>query len=97
MSRRTFYAVALLVVLLVAGGASHYASTRPDGLEHVAATTGFGVTAQDPQVDGPLTDYQVEGVGSARLSGGVAGVAGVLLVGAIGGGLFWVLRRRSDT
>jgi hypothetical protein len=35
------------------------------------------------------------GVGDDRLSGGLAGVAGVLMVGVLGGGLFWVLRRRD--
>lgn len=96
MSRRVFYLAALLVCLAVAGVASYYASAHPDGLEHVASTTGFGDTAEDPKVEGPLADYQTRGIDDPRLSGGVAGVAGVVLVGVLGGGLFWVLRRRGE-
>lgn len=96
MSRRTFYAVAVLVVLLLAGGASYYASARPDGLERVAEQTGFLDSADESKVDSPLPDYTTPGVDSDRLSGGLAGVAGVVVVGVVGGGLFWLLRRRSD-
>lgn len=95
MSRRTFFALALLVSLAIAGVGSYYASTHPDGLEHVAEQAGFLDSAEDPQVSGPLADYRTEGVEGDRLSGGLAGVAGVALVGVIGGGLFWVLRRRT--
>ena len=96
MSRRTFYAAAVLLVLLIAGGASYYASSHPDGLEFVAEKTGFLDTAEDPKVESPLPDYTTPGVDNERLSGGLAGFAGVLLVGTLGGGLFWALRRRTD-
>ena len=42
-----------------------------------------------------MAGYSTKGVDDARLSGGVAGVVGCLLVLGIGGGLFWVLRRRG--
>lgn len=95
MGRRTFLAVAVLVTLLVAGFASHYASDRPDGLERVAGQTGFLDSAEEPRFSGPLAGYRTEGVDDGRLSGGIAGVAGVALVGVLGGGLFWLLRRRT--
>lgn len=95
MSRR-FFAVSLLVALLVAGVASYYASSHPDGLEYVAGTTGFLDSAEDsPTADSPLADYRTEGVDDERVSGGLAGVVGVLLVLAVAGGLAWAVRRRT--
>ena len=96
MTRRAFFAAAVLVILLVAGGASYYASSHPDGLEYVAGETGFGDSAEDSATaDSPLADYRTRGVDNERLSGALAGVAGVGLVAPLGGGLFWTLRRRS--
>lgn len=96
MSTRRFFAVVLLAALLIAGGASYYASSHPDGLEHVAQQTGFEDTARDsPAARSPLADYSTKGVEDDRASGGVAGVAGALLVLVTAGGLFWVLRRRE--
>jgi cobalt/nickel transport system permease protein/cobalt/nickel transport protein len=96
MKTRRFFAVALLVSLLVAGVASYYASAHPDGLEYVAEQTGFIDAAEDsPTSDSPLADYQTSGIDDARLSGGVAGVIGVLVMLALSTGLFWVIRRRE--
>ncbi|SEO89690.1 PDGLE domain-containing protein [Trujillonella endophytica] len=98
MSRRTlgFLAVGLLLALLVAGVGSYYASSSPDGLEWSAEEEGFGDTARDSATaDSPLADYAVSGVDDGRLSGGVAGVIGVLVTLALAGGLTLVLRRRS--
>ncbi len=96
MTRSMFFAAAVLLVLLLAGVASYYASDRPDGLEYVAGETGFGDSAEDSAAaDSPLADYQTRGVNDERLSGGLAGVAGVGLVGLLGGALFWTLGRRS--
>lgn len=93
--QRSFLAVGLLVALLVAGVGSYYASSHPDGLEYVAGKTGFLDSADDPVDTGsPFADYGTKGVDDERLSGGIAGVAGVGLTLLIGGGLFWVLRRR---
>lgn len=96
MTRRAFFAAAVLLTLLVAGVASYYASSHPDGLEYVAGETGFGDSAEDSATAGsPLADYQTRGVDNERLSGALAGVAGVGLVGLLGGGLFWTLRKGS--
>lgn len=96
MTTRRFFAVALLVSLLVAGVASYYASSHPDGLEYVAGKTGFIDSAEDSATaDSPLADYQTSGIDDARLSGGVAGVVGVAVMLALSTGLFWVLRRRE--
>lgn len=94
--QRKFLVLGLLVALLVAGVGSYYASSHPDGLEYVAGETGFLDSADDtPTTTGsPFEDYGTAGVDNERLSGGIAGVAGVALTLLIGGGLFWVLRRR---
>lgn len=99
MKHRTLFAVALLVSLVFAGVVSYYASSHPDGLEHVAEQVGFIDTAEDSATsDGPLADYSTKGVGDERLSVGISGVIGVLVVVVLSTGLFWMLRRRgSDT
>ncbi len=78
---RWFYAVAGLVVLLVAGVISRFASSDPDGLERVAADQ--GIDAQAVEHTGRL------GYDGA---GGIVGVAVVLLLALA---LTRALRRRS--
>ena len=96
MTTRRFFTVDLLVSLLVAGVASYYASSHPDGLEYVAEQTGFIDSAEDSATaDSPLADYQTSGVDDARLSGGLAGVIGVVVMLVLSTGLFWVVRRRE--
>lgn len=98
MSTRRFFAVALVVSLLVAGVASHYASSRPDGLEHVAEQTGFLDSAEDSATaDSPLADYRTSGVDDRRVSGGLAGVIGVVVMLVLSTGLFRLVRRREPT
>ena len=95
MTSRRFFGVALLVALLVAGVGSYYASAHPDGLEYVAGKTGFIDSADEPKTaDSPFADYQTKGVDDERLSGGLAGVAGVVVVLALMSGLAFALRRR---
>jgi cobalt/nickel transport protein len=79
---KTFLIVGVLVALLVAGVASFYASSHPDGLLHVADKMGFIDNAE--QRDAPL-------------SGGLAGVVGSVTVLVLAGGLAFVLRRRGDS
>ena len=96
MSTRRFAVFALVVSLLLAGVLSWYASSSPDGLEHVAQTTGFGQTAQEhATAGGPLADYTTKGVDAGRLSTGLAGVIGVAVTGLAMGGLILALRRRG--
>lgn len=96
MRTRTFLLTGLLAALLIAGVASFYASSHPDGLAYVADKAGFGDRAEDSATsDGPLADYRTKGVANPRLSGGIAGVVGALAVLGLGGGLFWLVRRRT--
>ncbi|MEV4845071.1 PDGLE domain-containing protein [Micromonospora matsumotoense] len=107
-----FVAAGLLVALLLAGVVSNYASSHPDGLDS-SLLKGCTVNADDEitggscpaqrardheLADSPLADYGIRGVDNGFLSTGLSGVVGVLLTFAVGGGLFWLLRRRpADT
>lgn len=87
-----------VVALLLAGVVSYYASAHPDGLEYVAGKTGFLDSASEHgTADGPLADYDTLGVDNERLSGGLAGVIGTVVVLALAGGLAMVVRRRSSS
>ena len=90
--------VGFAVSLFIAGFASYYASSSPDGLEKVAEDIGFIETAKEnTNADTTLADYGVKGVDNERLSTGTAGVIGVLATAGVSTGLFLVLRRRSGT
>jgi cobalt/nickel transport protein len=107
--RTTWFIVGgLLVALLLAGVVSNFASGSPDGLDS-ASTKGCTVNeageitggdcvarnAKDHELaDSPLADYGVRGVDNQFLSTGLSGVIGVLLTFTIGGGMFWLIRRR---
>jgi cobalt/nickel transport system permease protein/cobalt/nickel transport protein len=96
-STRALVVVGVLVALLLAGVASYYASSDPDGLNRVAEDQGIAQTEREHQTgDGPLAGYETKGVDDDRLSGLVAGVTGSLVVLALFGGLTLVLRRRAD-
>ncbi len=96
MSARRFFAVFFVAALLVAGIASFYASSHPDGLERVAGETGFLDSADESKTSSsPLADYSTKGVDNERLSVGISGLLGSVSVLLIAGGLFWVLRRRD--
>jgi hypothetical protein len=98
VSTRVLLVAGLAVTLLLAGFVSFYASSHPDGLESVAEEVGFSQTAQEHAGSGsPFADYGTQGVSNQRLSGGVAGVVGVLVVAVVGGGLAWALRRRGPS
>jgi PDGLE domain len=93
---RAFLLAGLLLALLLAGCISYYASSMPDGLEKVAADKGVDERARDHDLAGsPVADYGVKGVDDHRLSTALAGVAGVAVTLALGGGLFLAVRRRG--
>jgi hypothetical protein len=97
MTTRRFLIAGLLIALVLAGIVSYYASGDPDGLEKVAADKGINAKEGNHTLkDSPLGDYGVKGVDDPRLSGGLAGVIGVGVTLALGGGLFWVVRRRRS-
>jgi hypothetical protein len=96
MSTRALVLAGLLVALLLAGVVSFYASRSPDGLNRVAEDKGFSDTQTKHASDGsPLAGYGTKGVTDERLSRGLAGVAGCVVVLALAGGLTYVVRRRG--
>ena len=95
ISNRKFYASALLVSALLAGVASFYASSSPDGLEKVAEDVGFIESAKDHAfVDFTLSDYGIAGLENARLSVGFAGLIGVVVTALVALGLFMLIRKK---
>ena len=91
---RVLVVTGLLVALLLAGVVSFYAASAPDGLNRVAQDEGFASTEEQHNDLAPFDGYQTSGVGNERLSGGLAGVAGCLVVLALAGGVTHVLRTR---
>jgi uncharacterized protein HemX len=84
------------VALVLAGVVSYYASSSPDGLTKVSEDKGFASTETDHGAkDSPLAGYSAKDVGNERLSGGIAGIVGVLVVAGLGTGLVYVVRRRD--
>lgn len=95
VSTRLVVAVGLFVALVLAGFVSYYASSDPDGLNRVAQDKGFSTTEKDHgTADGPLAGYETKGVDDSRLSGGLAGVVGSLVVLVLAGGVVLLVRRR---
>ncbi|HMK11866.1 MAG TPA: PDGLE domain-containing protein [Acidimicrobiales bacterium] len=96
MNRRNlvlFIAAGLAVAFVLAFFVSPYASSKPDGLNKVAADKGFDSDIQESPVNGsPLAGYDVHGVHDAKLSKGLSGIIGVALTFAIGYGLLTLLR-----
>ena len=82
MKTRTVFVVGLVVALLIGGVASYYASSHPDGLEHVADKVGIIDTAEKRD---------------ALLSGGLAGLLGAVIVMILASGLAFVVRRRGGS
>ena len=97
VSTRTVVVVGVLLALLLAGVVSHYASTEPDGLNRVAQDQGFSSSEREHgTADGPFAGYETSGVGNDRLSKGVAGLVGALVVLGLAGGVTFLVRRRDD-
>ena len=92
---RTFTTLALAVAVGLATGLSPYASSSPDGLERVAADTGFlgDGRLHTVQNHSPIADYAFPGIADQRVATGVAGFVGTLGVFVIAFAIAWALRR----
>ena len=98
ISNRKFFASALLASAILAGGASFYASSAPDGLEKVAEDVGFIDTAKDHTFgDFTLADYGIAGFENARLSVGLAGLIGVGATALMATGMFMLIRKKAPS
>jgi cobalt/nickel transport system permease protein len=80
---------------VLAGIASRWASSEPDGLNKVAQDEGFATTETEHGFgDSPVAGYEVKGVEDKGLSKGLSGLLGVGVTFAMGAGLFAVVRGR---
>jgi cobalt/nickel transport protein len=107
--RRTFVVAGLIVAFLLAGIVSNFASSSPDGLDSAALRgcttnaggeiTGGTCMAQKERAHqlggGPLAGYGIKGIDNPYLSTGLSGALGVAVTFAVGGGVFWLVRRRK--
>lgn len=105
---KVFIAAGLLVSLVLAGVVSNFASGSPDGLDSATlkgctTDTEHEITggecmaqaAKDHNLGGsPFADYGTAGIGNDFVSTAVSGGLGVLVVFAIGAGIFWLVKRR---
>jgi hypothetical protein len=99
MDRRTrrFFAVGLLVTLIVAVAISQVASSDPDGLEYVAEQEGFADAARDHDLgDTALADYGEGLTGNRVADTALAGLIGVLATLGVGWVVFRLIRRRDE-
>jgi hypothetical protein len=94
---RAFVVLALAVAVGLAVLASPYASSSPDGLEKVAESKGFLGEGRlhSLQESSPVPGYAFPGVHDPRLATALAGLAGTLLVAAVGVAIVAVARRRA--
>ncbi len=86
-----------VVALILAGVVSFYAASSPDGLTKVSQDEGFASSEKEHAAgEGPFAGYGASFVDDERLSGGLAGVVGVVVVLVLGAGLAYVVRRRTS-
>lgn len=91
------FGLALLTTLVAAAAVSFFASAHPDGLEFVGEKLGIAEYARESAVaGGPLADYGIHGITNSAVSGGLAGVIGVLVTLALFFGAATLVRRRRD-
>ncbi len=91
-------AVGLAIALFAAGFVSYYASSSPDGLEKVAEDHGFLQNATDSANAAlPTAGYAITGFDSERVSVGLAGVIGVVVMAVVAFALFGLLARGKTT
>lgn len=87
----------LVAALVVAGVVSAFASDAPDGLTAVSEDQGFAsLEDEHDAADSPFAGYETEGVDDDGLSPALAGVVGVGVTFLLGGGLFLLVRGRSE-
>jgi hypothetical protein len=73
-------AFALLAILALVLFGVPLASTRPDGLERVAAALGFASRAGGPSAAAPMPEYRAAFLGSGTTATWAAAFVGVLVV-----------------
>lgn len=93
---RAFVLGGLTVTLIFAMVISQFAVDNPDGLEKVAADSGFLTSGQEHGLANTLfADYATSGIGNESLSLAIAGLVGVLITLSVAFGLFRAIRPRE--
>lgn len=83
-SKSSFVLAALIVTFLVAGVLSGFASSSPDGFEKVTSQYQIEESETKAWNHAPMVDYAIPGVESEALSTGLSGIAGTLIMLALG-------------
>src|SRR5262245_38643780 len=83
---------AAVVIALFSG----YASSKPDGLETVAAEEGFEHKADDPPYE-VIADYVFPGVENEKVATALAGLVGVAIVAGLAFGVAFLLKATSKS
>ena len=86
--------IAGLVLAMALAIFSFLASSSPDGLERVAEDKNFIEKAINI-VKSPIPDYLFPGIKNENIAGSLAGVAGVIIIFALGYSLAKLLSRDS--
>src|SRR5690606_33597710 len=95
VSARAFALGGIVAAAATAASVSQLAAADPDGLERVAIEQGFADQAEAHRLAGsPFAEYATRGIDDETLSLAVAGLAGVALTLAVGGGLVVAIRSR---
>ncbi|MEN8233630.1 MAG: energy-coupling factor ABC transporter permease [Actinomycetota bacterium] len=96
---RAFAIGGLLAALFFAAIVSQFAVDNPDGLERVAEETGIAASGGGHALGGSMfADYATAGIENEAVSLAVAGIAGTLIVLAVGGGIIAAVReKRHDS
>ena len=81
---KLFFVIALAITLFTAGILSGFASDNPDGFEKVTAQYRIEESGTKAWNHAPMADYSVSSVENDSLSTGLSGIAGTLLVLALG-------------
>lgn len=89
-----FVGLALAVAIGLGTAVSPFASPQPDGLERVAEDHGFAGAGTSHAA--PVSDYAFPGLADEKAATAAAGLAGTLLVFALGAALAVTLRRRPS-
>jgi hypothetical protein len=89
-----FVIVVLVVAVALAAFLGPFASKAPDGLDRVAQDQGFSAKAAATKA--PLADYSVPFGGDKRVSTGIAGALGTLIVFGLGLGVAKLIGRRRE-
>lgn len=91
---KTFLIAAMVAALFLAGIVSQFAADAPDGLERVAEDTGILRGGEQVLSDGWMfADYATAGIENEAVGLAVAGIAGTVIVAAVGWGLVIAVRR----